>query len=116
MNDFTFPTLDSDSAYTLVERDNNNNVINVIETRDTRETELSFGERDIGVFLFKKEPVFKLLNEDLPNKFNKRNQEHGFLYVIQHLAKKGYKVEALKIAKEIETVSLNSLDDLEDYI
>jgi len=38
--------------------------------------------------------------------------EHGFIYVIGHLARNGCKVAALPIAKEVETVSLNNLRDL----
>ena len=42
--------------------------------------------------------------------------EHGFLYIIAHLASTGYKVEALSIASDLDIVSLNSLQDIDAYL
>ena len=37
-------------------------------------------------------------------------KEHGFLYIIKHL------VDALPIATNLDLISLNSLEDLSDYL
>ena len=111
-NDFTLVTKFVDKAYTCIERDNSGNIIKVIETRE-EELEPMPGERDIGLFLFKKEPIFKILKEEQNSKFGKLTGEHGFLYIIEHLIKNGFKVEGLSIANSKEIKSLNRLSDLE---
>lgn len=115
-NDFTFPTLQTDSAYTIVQRDNHDQVKKVIETRENLNFKVELGERDIGVFLFKKDLIFNILNEDLPNKYSKETKEHGFLYIIEHLVDRGYKVEALNCATALDSVSLNSIKDVSEYL
>jgi bifunctional UDP-N-acetylglucosamine pyrophosphorylase/glucosamine-1-phosphate N-acetyltransferase len=115
-NAFTFPTRDSIEAYTYVSRDETGNVNNVIETRELGIADSSPGERDIGLFIFKKDLIFSLLKEDLPNKFGNKTKEHGFLYIVKHLYKKGYKVEALKIAAEQDLISFNSMEDIDTYL
>ena len=66
-----------------------------------------------SLFLFKKEPIFKILIEEQNSKFGKLTGEHGFLYIIEHLIKNGFKVEGLSIANSKEIKSLNRLSDLE---
>ena len=82
---------------------------------ETREENIPIenGERDIGLFIFKKKVIFDLLELNLPRKYSTKTKEHGFLYLISHLVKKGYKVEGLKIAKGEELISLNKISDLE---
>ena len=115
-NDFTFATALVDSAYTIVARDPAGHVIGVVETREENDANPMPGERDIGLFLFRKDLVLKALREDLPGKHGKSTGEHGFLYVIRHLAARGLKVEALPIASELDLVSLNSLDDVTAFL
>jgi len=115
-NDFTFPTLYSDSAYTIVSRDSSNAVTQIVETRELPNHKIEQGERDIGVFIFKKNIVFDILRENLPSKYSKHTKEHGFLYIIEHLVARGLKVEALNIATKLDSISLNKIDDLSDYV
>lgn len=114
-NDFTFASRVVSSPYTIVLRNDMGEVTGVLETREGGLTPPAEGERDIGVFIFRKEPMFATLREELPGKRGCGAGEHGFLYAIGHLARNGCKVAALPIAKEIETVSLNSLQDLIGY-
>ena len=100
-----------DSAYTLISRDEQQNVIKVEETRETSNQTIS-GERDIGIFIFKRSLIFNLLKEELPGKYGKKTGEHGFLYIIEHVSQRGFKIEALPIANDNELKSLNSLIDL----
>ena len=111
-NDFTFVTRIVDDAYTVVKRDHAGRVLCVSETREQGVTDPRPGEREIGLFAFNKELVFETLKSSLPGKFGSRSGEHGFLYAIEHLARRGAKVDALPIATELDLVSLNSLSDL----
>ena len=112
-NTFTFITSDTEEAYTRVMRDERDDVIDIIETREEN-IPIKSGERDIGLFIFRKEPVFNLLKLELPKKYSLKSREHGFLYIVHYLAKKGYKVEGMKIAEKEELISLNKISDL-DY-
>ena len=111
-NDFTFATRLVDAAYTVVERDRADRVRKVVETRETG-IEVRPGERDIGMFLFRVGPVFDLLEQRLPRSHGSETGEHGFLYVVEHLVERGYRVQALPIATDLDLISLNRLSDLE---
>ena len=115
-NDFTFATAIVDSAYTLVLRGADGQLEQVIESREAGIADPGPGEREIGLFIFRREPVWAMLQQDLPGKFGRHTGEHGFLYLIGHLASAGLKVEALPVATELDLVSLNSLGDLKGYI
>ena len=114
-SDFTFVSRVVDEAYTVVLRDKSGNVTHLIETREEGITDLGPGERDIGLFIFRRSLTLQTLHEELPNKWGKSTGEHGFLYIIEHLVSKGLQVEALPIAQEIELVSLNNMEDARAY-
>jgi bifunctional UDP-N-acetylglucosamine pyrophosphorylase/glucosamine-1-phosphate N-acetyltransferase len=111
-NDFTFATRFVDHAYTRVVRDQSGSVISVRESREQGSTQSQPGERDIGLFVFRKQPVFSMLQADLNGRVGPATGEHGFLYVIEHLVLSCYRVAALSIAAESDLVSLNCLSDL----
>ncbi|MFM5895788.1 MAG: NTP transferase domain-containing protein [Novosphingobium sp.] len=115
-NDFTFATAVVDSAYTFVSRDRAGQVLSLTESREAGIVEPGPGERDIGLFIFRREPVSAMLQQDLPGKFGKSTGEHGFLYLIQHLVAEGAKVEAVPVATELDLVSLNRLSDIEGFL
>jgi hypothetical protein len=115
-NDFTFATRVVDKAYTVVSRDHKGSVTGVHETRELGLPSPPSGERDVGLFIFRKQPVFDALQEDLPGKFGKVTGEHGFLYIVEHLVEKGCRVEALTVATELDLVSLNSMADIREYL
>ncbi len=114
-NDFTFATRRVARPYTVVSRDAEGRVTGVMETREAGGEPPAEGERDIGLFVFRKRPVMDSLALDLPGRVGRSTGEHGFLYVIGVLAQSGCKIAALPIAKEIELVSLNSLNDVRDF-
>ena len=70
----------------------------------------------VGLFIFRRSLTLQALREELPNKWGKSTGEHGFLYIIEHLVSKGLRVEALPIAKEIELVSFNNMEDVSPYL
>lgn len=111
-NDFSLVTSHTDQAYTVVERNKNSKVVRVIESREHPNLKVQRGERDIGIFLFKKDIVFEFLKRDLPNKFGKQTKEHGFLYIIEHLVEDGFKVGTVESSNPKETISFNSISDL----
>jgi len=115
-SDFTFASRVVDEAYTVVIRDKAGNVTHLIESREAGITDLGPGERDIGLFIFRRSLTLQALREELPNKWGKSTGEHGFLYIIEHLVSKGLQVEALPIAQEIELVSLNNMEDASPYL
>ena len=115
-SDFTFASRVVDEAYTVVLRDKSGNVTHLMETREEGITDLGPGERDIGLFIFRRSLTLQALREELPNKWGKSTGEHGFLYIIEHLVSKGLRVEALPIAKEIELVSFNNMEDVRKYL
>ena len=112
-NDFTFPTRRVDAAYTVVTRDAAGKVTALAETREAGLTP-SPGERDIGVFVFRRAPVFDLLRRKLPGALGTTTGEHGFLYIVRYLVEHGHAVEALPIATQRDLVSLNRLSDLDE--
>lgn len=115
-NDFTFATRIVDSAYTVVSRDADGRVCGVIETRESGIEQLQEGERDIGLFVFRKTETLALLREALPGKYGKTSGEHGFLYVISHLVQRGLRVEALPVASDLDLISLNCVADLAAFV
>jgi len=114
--DFTFATRMVDAAYTVVSRDATGRVARVIETREVGGGQLHAGERDIGLFAFRKSLVLDMLLEDLPGKWGETTGAHGFLYIIEHLVARGHRVAALPIATELDLVSLNSMKDIDAFL
>lgn len=115
-NDFTFATRVVSSAYTVVSRDAADHVTGVVETREQGIAEPQAGERDIGLFIFRKTVVLDALREELLGKWGQSTHEHGFLYVIGHLVARGLRVVALPVATKLDLVSLNSLKDVDAYV
>jgi bifunctional UDP-N-acetylglucosamine pyrophosphorylase/glucosamine-1-phosphate N-acetyltransferase len=111
-NDFTFATRFVERAYTIVERDADGQVTALVETREAG-LDPARGERDIGLFVFRRDPVFALLDRKLPGATGRATGEHGFLYLVRHLAARGFRIEALPVATERDLISLNRLADLD---
>lgn len=91
--------------YTLIKRDKNSIVKEIVETKDSG-LKFNYGERDIGIFLFKKSLLNFLKNNEI-------KKEHNFLYVIKKIYPKKYSVKSLPIASGKETLSINYVSDLE---
>jgi bifunctional N-acetylglucosamine-1-phosphate-uridyltransferase/glucosamine-1-phosphate-acetyltransferase GlmU-like protein len=115
-NNFPFATRMVESAYTIVTRDFNGRVVGVVESREAGISDPQKDERDIGLFVFRKQIVFDALGEELTSKIGVTTGEHGFLYIIEHLTASDYKVEALPVATEFDLISLNSIKDVCDFL
>lgn len=94
----------SHKPYTLIKKDKNNLVKEIIETKDSK-LKYKYGERDIGIFIFKKSLLKYLKNDDV-------KKEHNFLYVVKKIYNKKNLVKSLSIASKKETLSLNYISDL----
>ena len=103
-NFMTILSFKTKNPYTFIVKDTKGIVTNIIETHKTKYN-FKFGERDIGVFIFKKELLIHLKNKI-------KNKEHNFLYIVNKLYNLGYKIRSIPIAKFKETISLNSISDL----
>ena len=109
--DFTFPTLNEKNPYTYLRKDKNGKVLELLETRQMNKIAPIYGERDIGVFIFKKK-IINMLSKNFPEKISPITKEHGFLYILKYLIKNNYKIKNLLIAKSRESISLNKISDL----
>jgi bifunctional UDP-N-acetylglucosamine pyrophosphorylase/glucosamine-1-phosphate N-acetyltransferase len=107
----TFPSAIVDAAYTVVTRGPDGHVSALDETR-LLGTAPSPGERDIGLFVFRAQPVLAALRASAAG-HDPAHGEHGFLHIVRRLAAAGQRIEAVPIATLRETVSLNALADLE---
>lgn len=115
-SDFSLVTANTQNPYTVVLRDATQKIYKILETREMNEAvPHTSSERDIGVFLFKKDLILNFLEKPLDDKFGSISGEHGFLYIIQHLATQGFKVTSIETRKLIETVSFNSPSDIAEY-
>ena len=115
-NHFTLPTIFADHPYTIIQRDDQNSISSVIETKINPKVAVpTRGERDLGLFLFDKNTILDLLVQDLPKKINDHDSEHGFLYLIEHLYNKNFKIGSIEVTNQKESISFNSLDDLSIY-
>lgn len=104
-NFMTLLSYNCKNPYTFINKDKNGFVKSIIETHKNNK-KFEYGERDIGVFVFKKELIGYLRQNSSPKK------EHNFLYIISKLHKQGFKIKSLPIAKIKETISLNYINDL----
>lgn len=111
-NDFSLVTSIGENCYTIVDRQNGK-LLAVKETRALGIEPAKYGERDIGLFVFKKQPVFAMLQQDADGNFEAGRNEHGFLYLIEKLAANGLKVEGYPIAVPNDVLSFNTPEDLQ---
>lgn len=111
-NDLTLATRQVPSAYTVVTRDSAGQVVDLCETREAGGKGPGPGERDVGLFVFRKQATLETLHKDIPQRYGRSTGEHGFLYVVGEMVRSGYRVEALPLATELDLVSLNALEDL----
>lgn len=110
-NDFSMVTSVGENCYTIVKRDNGR-VTAVKETRALGIPPLAYGEREMGLFVFKKDPVFSLLAKDAGEAYENGKKEHGFLYVIEKMVGLKLRVEGYPIARQSDLLSFNSPADL----
>jgi bifunctional UDP-N-acetylglucosamine pyrophosphorylase/glucosamine-1-phosphate N-acetyltransferase len=107
-NNFSMATWLGPDCYTIVERDQKGKLQRVLETRALGIKPADEGERDIGLFVFRKEPMFSILREGVGAN---GEAEHGFLYAIELLAAQA-KTEGYPIARDNDVLSFNTPEEL----
>ncbi len=110
-NNFSFATSIGNNCYTIVER-KNGKITRVKETRALGIQPAKYGERDIGLFVFRKKPLFEILKKDSLKYCTGLLGEHGFLYAIEKLCIQGEKVEGYPIALPSDCMSFNTPEEL----
>jgi hypothetical protein len=106
-NIFSLATWVGRDCYTIVER-KDGKLQRVLETRALGIPRADKGERDIGLFVFKKEPLFSILKKGAATD----GAEHGFLYAIEQLTNSSEKVEGYPIATDDDVLSFNTPEEL----
>jgi bifunctional UDP-N-acetylglucosamine pyrophosphorylase/glucosamine-1-phosphate N-acetyltransferase len=110
-NDFSMVTYVGRDCYTIVER-TAGKLTAVIETRAAGIAPAAQGERDIGLFVFEKAPVYKLLKEAAIDFTSGIEKEQSFLTVVAQLNKAGNKIEGYPIAMATDVLSFNTPEEL----
>ncbi len=113
--ELVFPSHIATPPYTLVVRDEQGEVRGLVERREAPAGFPETGESDTGVFVFQKDPVFRILREEPPELRGRTTGEVGFLAVVGLLAARGGRVAALPIATALAASSFNSPEDLDRY-
>jgi len=113
--DFSFPTYFRNPCYTFVKRDQEGRVRALLERREHSDALPNAGESDCGLFVFKKDPVFRVLTTRTTELIGQSTGEIGFLGVVSLLAEDGNIVHAYEVATEENAISFNSPIDLVQY-
>ncbi len=112
-NDFSFITAIANDCYTIVKRDNGN-IKSVIETRALNMPSGKNTEREIGIFLFKKGKIFKLLQNNTITTLVNGRVEQGFLSIIEKVVENKLKIEGYPLAAQNDLLSFNTPADLSE--
>lgn len=113
--DFAFPTSKQSPCYTCVNRAPDGSVTRVLEKREFGSALPEEGEADCGIFIFRKEPLFTILQDHEAELIGPTTGEINFLPTIGALANRGYNVQAYPIACDGDSFSFNSPDDLDAF-
>lgn len=111
---FAFPTINTINPYTILNRDNHNNPVELLETKNSNHIP-KYGERDAGIFIFKNK-IINFLYDNLNQFYDDKSNEISFLKIVNFLYQKNYKVRAYRIAHESDIIGFNSLNDIQGYL
>jgi len=110
-NTFSLISIKVKDPYTIIKRDQNNRVLEIIETKN-KKTKYNYGERDIGLFIFKLKPTLETLLRYISEKSLLTSKEINFLPIVKNLVNHPYRVECICCAEEKDTLSFNSINDI----
>jgi UDP-N-acetylglucosamine pyrophosphorylase len=99
------------SGYGRIIRNENGYVKRIIEHKDASEEERKVKEINSGIYVFKKEKLFKALKYIKPQ--NAQN-EYYLTDVFEYFWKQKWKVSALKVSKVKEIMGVNTIDQLKE--
>ncbi|MEN8905163.1 MAG: bifunctional UDP-N-acetylglucosamine diphosphorylase/glucosamine-1-phosphate N-acetyltransferase GlmU [Clostridiales bacterium] len=102
-------TVNNPKGYGRIIRDNNQNVLKIVEEKDANENEKSINEINSGMYCFKTDYLIEVLR-NLDN--NNSQSEYYLTDTIEMLLKKDIKVGALKINESNEIMGINDRKQL----
>ncbi|UCD54726.1 MAG: bifunctional N-acetylglucosamine-1-phosphate uridyltransferase/glucosamine-1-phosphate acetyltransferase [Candidatus Omnitrophota bacterium] len=97
------------SGYGRILRDDNDNIVKIIEERDTSIYEKIIEEINVGLYCFNKEDLFSGLAE---LKINAKKQEYYLTDIVEVLRKANKKITSVSCKNPIEALGINSKLDL----
>ncbi|NQY73156.1 MAG: NTP transferase domain-containing protein [Candidatus Margulisbacteria bacterium] len=108
----TLPTLVRDQAYIHFERDGDERVVKVLESREGDKVPTP-GETDAGLFLFSTKTLCDELEKAAQNpSLGAETQQFNFLPLFPRFDKKMGNLASLRIIDANETIGINTLDDV----
>ncbi len=101
--------LKNPTGYGRIIRNNNDNIIKIIEERDASLYEKVIEEINTGIYCFKNKDLFQSMEDIKPNNIKR---EFYLTDVIQILIKRGLKVSSLQSEDPEEILGINTREDL----
>ena len=103
--------IDDPSGYGRIIRDENGNLLKIIEEKDCNNNEKKIKEWNPGIYIFKTKEVFRILNSI---KTNNASKEYYLTDAIGLAQQSNMKIKAIKIANSYEVIGINTADQLKE--
>ena len=103
--------IDDPSGYGRIIRDENGNLLKIVEEKDCDDDERKIKEWNPGIYIFKIPEVFEVLNNIRTNNASK---EYYLTDAIGLAQQSNMQVNAIKIANSNEVIGINTADQLEE--
>ena len=103
--------IDDPSGYGRIIRDENGNLLKIIEEKDCSDNEKKIKEWNPGIYIFKIKEVFRILNSI---KTNNASKEYYLTDAIGLAQQSNMQIKAIKIANSGEVIGINTTDQLKE--
>ena len=103
--------IDDPTGYGRIIRDKKGNLLKIIEEKDCNNNEKKIKEWNPGIYIFKTEEVFKILDNI---KTNNASKEYYLTDAIGLAQQSNMNIKAIKIANSDEVIGINTADQLKE--
>ena len=103
--------IDDPTGYGRIIRDKKGNLLKIIEEKDCNNNEKKIKEWNPGIYIFKTEEVFKILDNI---KTNNASKEYYLTDAIGLAQQSNMQIKAIKIANSSEVIGINTADQLKE--
>ena len=103
--------IDDPTGYGRIIRDKKGNLLKIIEEKDCNNNEKKIKEWNPGIYIFKTEEVFKILDNI---KTNNASKEYYLTDAIGLAQQSNMQIKAIKIANSDEVIGINTADQLKE--
>ena len=103
--------IDDPTGYGRIIRDKKGNLLKIIEEKDCNNNEKKIKEWNPGIYIFKTEEVFKILDNI---KTNNASKEYYLTDAIGLAQQSNMQIKAIKIANSGEVIGINTADQLKE--